>query len=75
MPSKLAFKKRFKCGRDLYYPANNSAEVACKLARQKTLTHEQVSLLKALGHEISVETVIETVVRVENVEKAEDFKD
>jgi hypothetical protein len=41
-------------GRELIYPDNESAELFCKIADTKSLTHEMIRYIKQLGY--SVET-------------------
>jgi hypothetical protein len=41
-------------GRELIYPDNEQAELFCKIADTKSLTHEMIRYIKQLGY--SVET-------------------
>ena len=43
-------------GRNVIYPASEKAEGFCKLVGQKSLTEEQVGVIKSLCYEVQVES-------------------
>lgn len=46
-----------------YYPANSQAELLCKLSGQKTLTLEQLSVIKNMGFTIeAIQTPLEGLI-------------
>ena len=53
MHIKVQIKSVF--GREVIYPACETAEGFCKLIGQKSLTDDQVRQIKALGYEVRVE--------------------
>ena len=49
---KVQYRVRQVYGKDTMYPANGFADMICKLTGRKTITADDLEILKTRGHEL-----------------------